>query len=390
MGIYLNNAATSWPKAEGVAEAMRDFLLSRGANLARGAAAERDINTLDMVSSCRAAVAELFEGYVERDPRYVTFCSNVTEALNIVLKGFCVAGTRVLTTSMEHNSVIRPLRSLETSRGILITILPCNSQGFLEIPVLEKALKEGADLMVLSHASNVCGSIQDLDSIAELCRRYKVPLVLDSAQTAGEIPISAEKLGLAALCFTGHKGIMGPQGMGGILWSPEFAERVEPFIEGGTGSFSEEEHHPRKLPDKFEGGTPNLPGIAGMLTALEWLERKGVDHIRQVRHERGSLLLEGLLSLESCTVYGSQTMENRLPVFALNLEGWDNGVLAYELTERYDIETRPSLHCGPLPHKTLGTFPQGALRISPGYFSTPEEIRICLEALRELAKEKKV
>ncbi len=388
MGIYLNNAATSWPKADGVADAMRDFLLSRGANLARGAAAERDITTLDMVSSCRSAVAELFEGYVERDPRYTTFCTNVTEALNVIIKGFCVSGTRVVTTSMEHNSVIRPLRSLEQSRGIHVRVLPCNAMGFLEMPVLEKALQEGVDLVVMSHASNVCGSIQDLDSVAELCRRYSVPLVLDSAQTAGEIPLSVEKLGLSALCFTGHKGIMGPQGMGGILWEPEFAEKVEPFIEGGTGSFSEDEHHPRKLPDKFEGGTPNLPGIAGMLAALEWVKAKGVDHIRQVRHQRGEELLEGLLALPGCTVYGSQTMENRLPVFALNLEGWDNGMLAYELTERYDIETRPSLHCGPLPHKTLGTFPQGALRISPGYFTTPQEIRICLEALRELAKEK--
>jgi cysteine desulfurase family protein len=389
MGIYLNNAATSWPKAEGVADAMRDFLLSRGANLARGAAAERDITTLDMVSSCRSAVAELFEGCVERDPRYATFCGNVTEALNVIIKGFCVPGTRVITTSMEHNSVIRPLRSLEQSRGISVRVLPCNAAGYLEMPVLEEALKEGADLVVMSHASNVSGSIQDLDSIAERCRHYKVPLVLDSAQTAGEIPISMEKLGLSALCFTGHKGIMGPQGMGGILWEPEFAEKVEPLIEGGTGSFSEDEHHPRKLPDKFEGGTPNLPGIAGMLTALEWVKAKGVDHIRQVRHQRGEELLQGLLSLPGCTLYGSQTMENRLPVFALNLEGWDNGMLAYELTERYDIETRPSLHCGPLPHKTLGTFPQGALRISPGYFTTPEEIRICLEALRELAKEKR-
>jgi cysteine desulfurase family protein len=389
MGIYLNNAATSWPKAEGVADAMRDFLLSRGANLARGAAAERDITTLDMVSSCRSAVAELFEGCVERDPRYATFCGNVTEALNVIIKGFCVPGTRVITTSMEHNSVIRPLRSLEQSRGISVRVLPCNVAGYLEMPVLEEALKEGADLVVMSHASNVSGSIQDLDSIAERCRHYKVPLVLDSAQTAGEIPISMEKLGLSALCFTGHKGIMGPQGMGGILWEPEFAEKVEPLIEGGTGSFSEDEHHPRKLPDKFEGGTPNLPGIAGMLTALEWVKAKGVDHIRQVRHQRGEELLQGLLSLPGCTLYGSQTMENRLPVFALNLEGWDNGMLAYELTERYDIETRPSLHCGPLPHKTLGTFPQGALRISPGYFTTPEEIRICLEALRELAKEKR-
>ena len=389
MGIYLNNAATSWPKAEGVAEAMRDFLLSRGANLARGAAAERDITTLDMVSSCRSAVAELFGGYVDRDPRYATFCSNVTEALNIILKGFCTAGSRVITTSMEHNSVIRPLRSLEKFRGIHVRVLPCTSEGFLEMPLLEEALKSGADLMVMSHASNVCGSIQDLESIADLCARYKVPLVLDSAQTAGEIDISAEKLRLSALCFTGHKGIMGPQGMGGILWNPDFAEKVEPFIEGGTGSFSEEEFHPRKLPDKFEAGTPNLPGIAGMLVALEWLESEGIDKIRRVRHERGAQLLEGLLTIPGCTVYGPHTMEHRLPVFALNLEDWDNGLLAYELTERYGIESRPSLHCGPLPHKTLGTFPQGALRLSPGYFTTSEEIQVCLEALRELAKEKR-
>ncbi len=388
MEIYLNNAATSWPKAPGVAEAMGDFLLARGANLARGAAAERDLTTLDMVTSCRGELGALLGGYCDGDSRYVTFCSNVTEALNVVLKGFCAPGMRVLTTSMEHNSVVRPLRSLE-ARGIHNTILPCNNRGFLEMSTLKEALREGADLLVLSHASNVCGAVQDIETIGELCSRYKVPLVLDAAQTAGELPIAASSMGISAVCFTGHKGLMGPQGTGGILWEPDFAARVVPLLEGGTGSFSEDEHHPVKLPDKFEAGTPNLPGIAGLLKALEWLTEEGVENIHQVRQKKGARLLEGLLALEGCTLYGPQTMEGRLPVFALNLEGWDNGMLAYELTERYGIETRPSLHCGPWPHKTLGTFPVGALRISPGYFTTHHEIDRCLEALHELCREKR-
>lgn len=382
---YMNNGATTWPKPSEVARAMSDFLLSGGANLARGAAAERDLSTLDLVMDTRERLAALFGGYERKDPRYVTFTANVTESLNVVLKGLLKDGDRVVTTSMEHNAVIRPLRGLEV-RGVEVEILPCHSEGMLPPEDLERDLEaHRTDLVVLSHASNVCGTIQPLEEIAAICRRHGVPLVLDSAQTAGLLPLDARELGLAALCFTGHKGLLGPQGIGGIIWEPGTARRCAPFVEGGTGSFSHLETQPDTLPDKFESGTPNLPGIAGLRAALIWMEAEGMDRVREREEELGCRLLEGMLDLPGITLYGRKEMAGRLPVFAMNLEGRDNGLLAQELSEKWGIETRPGLHCAPLAHRTLGSFPEGALRFSPGYFSTEEDIDFCLDALKELA-----
>ncbi len=387
MAIYLNNAATTWPKPEPVARAMYDFLISGGANLARGSAARRDLKTFNLVGDLRERVATLFGGYEGGDPRYVTFTSGVTEALNIVLKGYLRPGMRAVTTSMEHNSVIRPLRRLE-AQGMELTILRCDGKGRLDPLVLKRRLEEPADLFVLAGASNLCGAIQDLEAVAEICRERKVPLVVDAAQTAGLLPHDAESLNLAALCFTGHKALQGPQGTGGIVWRPDFAQKCLPLVEGGTGSRSHEEHQPDVLPDKFESGTPNLPGLAGLGAALEWLETEGIDKVRRREESLGERLLEGLKELPGVSLYGSSEMEGRLPVFTLNLKNFDNDALACELARRWGIETRPGIHCAPLAHQTLGSFPQGALRLSPGYFNTEEEIEVCLEALRELASPK--
>ncbi|MBR0097613.1 MAG: aminotransferase class V-fold PLP-dependent enzyme, partial [Synergistaceae bacterium] len=255
MGIYLNNAATSWPKPAEVAEAMSKFLLQSGANLARGANSERDLETLNFVLDCRFKLAEFFNGYEDQDPRYITFCANITEALNIVLRGYLKPGMKVLTSSMEHNAVMRPLRFLE-QQGVILKVLPCEPDGFLKPEVLEQELKFNKyDLMVMSHASNVSGTVQDIERIAEICKLNKLNLVLDTAQTAGVLKLDVNKLNLAALCFTGHKGLMGPQGTGGIVWRPDFAAEVTPIISGGTGSFSHLEYQPEDLPDKFESGT---------------------------------------------------------------------------------------------------------------------------------------
>jgi selenocysteine lyase/cysteine desulfurase len=402
MDVYLNNAATTWPKPRCVAEATADFLARGGANLGRGACSRRDLMTLNMVLDCRIKLAKLFDGRDDGDPRYVTFCSGVTEALNVVLKGFfkiksflrsssdSKAVMRVLSTSMEHNAVVRPLRGLE-GQGVNdpraeTVFLDCGPEGELDLGLLERTLSnEKFHLMVLSHASNVCGTIQPLEGIAELCRRAGVPLVLDSAQTAGILPISLSKLGLAALCFTGHKGLMGPQGIGGIVWNPEFASRVAPLVEGGTGSFSNVETQPLDMPDKFEAGTPNLPGIAGLHAALGWLEETGIDAIRAHENEIGERFLERLKETGG-VLYGKPTMEGRVAVFAANFPPrfpprtcpelqcfLDNGILADELSKR-GFETRPGLHCSPLGHKTLGSFPEGSLRVSPGYFNRIEDI----------------
>jgi selenocysteine lyase/cysteine desulfurase len=422
--VYLNNAATTWPKAPPVAAAVADFLTRAGGNFGRGSSSQRDLTTLNTVLDCRIGISKLLGGYDEGNPRYVTFCSGVTEALNVVLKGFLRPlladktkmkrgrSPRVLSTSMEHNAVVRPLRSLERE-GVEVTFLECGSEGTLNPDLLEETLKKGDfDLMVMSHASNVCGTVQPLEKIAELCRGADVPLVLDAAQTAGIVPISAAELGLGALCFTGHKGLMGPQGIGGILWNPDFSSRVDPLVEGGTGSYSHVETQPSDMPDKFEAGTPNLPGIAGLYAALEWLDETGIDAVAKHERELGERFLRGLRETKGALLYGKPAMEavkmgavkatgtsERLAVFSVNFLDssgglQDNGLLADRLLRLEEgkagdgvgsyrgFETRPGLHCSPLAHKTLGTFPQGSLRVSPGYFNTPEEIDFFWEAVR--------
>jgi len=386
LAIYLNNAATTWPKPEVVPKAMYDFLMNKGANLARGTAAKRDLGTMDMVMCCRENLTRIFGGFQNADPRFVTFTSNITESLNLVLKGYLKSGMKVLTSSMEHNASMRPLRRLEKNGIIDITVVQCDKEGVLHPEDVKSAMKaDRFDLMVFTHASNVCGTIQDLKSVASLCDRFGIPLVLDSAQTAGVIPISASGLNLAALCFTGHKGLMGPQGTGGVVWRPDFAEKVDWFIEGGTGSFSHLEFQPDMMPDKFEAGTPNLPGIAGLLAATEWLAKEGMDRIHSREEKLGKMVLEGLAKIPGVLLAGKKTMEGRLPVFPVNFEGLDHAEVATKLAEKHGVETRPGLHCAPSAHKTLGTWEHGgAMRVSVGYFNTEEEIKTFLAALEEL------
>ena len=380
---YLNNAATTWPKPECVADSMRDFLLYNGANSSRGTSSERDMNTMNLILDCRMKLAEFFGGYDDCNPLLVTFCANITEAINIVLRGYLKPGMKVITSSMEHNAVMRPLRRLENI-GVNVDVLTCDSEGTLHTEDLKEKLSSSHyDLMILSHASNVCGTIQPLREIAGLCREYDVPLVVDSAQTAGQVEINARELGLSALCFTGHKGLMGPQGTGGIIWEPEFSSRVEPLITGGTGSYSHMEYQPEELPDKFESGTQNLPGISGLSAALTWLRDTGVNTVAEHERETGAYFLHELLSFDDVILTGKHNMHERLSVFSFNVKGIDNGILADELS-REGFETRPGLHCAPSAHKTLGTFPQGALRVSPGYFTRLKEIDMFMAALSKI------
>ena len=380
MAVYLNNAATTWPKPEIVADSMRNFLINGGANSSRGTSSARDMSTMNLILDCRIKLAELFNGYDNRNPLLITFTANITESLNIVLRGFLRPGMSVLTSSMEHNAVMRPLRALE-SKGVKLDILQADSTGSLSPDDLSAKLADNVyDLAVFSHASNVSGTLQDISLLAEICRKNNLPLVLDSAQTAGLIDIDAEELNLAALCFTGHKSLMGPQGTGGIVWNPDFAARVEPIITGGTGSYSHLEIQPEDLPDKFESGTPNLPGIAGLNAALGWLNETGINNIANKEREIGAYFLERLKTFNDVILTGKSDMNNRLPVFAFNVKDIDNGILADELSCA-GFETRPGLHCAPIAHKTLNTFPQGALRVSPGYFTSIDEIDAFFAAL---------
>ena len=381
--MYLNNAATTWPKPECVARAMSEFLLKGGANSSRGSSSERDMNTMNIILDCRIKLAEFFGGSDDANPILVTFTANITEAINVVLRGFLKPGMRAITTSMEHNAVMRPLRELE-QKGVNLCVLGCDSEGRLDPSKLERELSASKyDLMIMSHASNVCGTVQPLEEAAHICAKFGVPLVADTAQTAGVLELNASELGLAALCFTGHKGLMGPQGTGGIIWEPEFASRVEPIITGGTGSYSHLEYQPEELPDKFEAGTPNLPGIAGLNAALGWLKDTGIKNVADREHELGGCLLERLKSIDGVMLTGHDDMNGRVSVFSFNVRGQDNGILADELS-RSGFETRPGLHCAPSAHKTLGTFPQGALRVSPGYFNTQNDIDEFVSALKDI------
>ena len=378
---YLNNAATTWPKPECVAEAMSNFLLNNGANSSRGSSSERDMSTMNLVLDCRMKLAELFGGYDDKNPLLVTFTSNITESINIILRGYLKPGMNAITTSMEHNAVMRPLRALG-KQGVGVKVIACDSEGRMNPDDLMRELSQTKyDLVVMSHASNVCGTVQPLEKAADICAKFGVPLAADTAQTAGVLSLNAEELGLAALCFTGHKGLFGPQGTGGIVWRPEFAERVTPLVTGGTGSYSHLEIQPEDMPDKFEAGTPNLPGIAGLNAALDWLNTTGLKNIAEREQVLGSRLLDGLVRMKGVSLTGKHDMDGRLPVFAFNVEGVDNGTLADRLS-RLGFETRPSLHCAPGAHKTLGTFPEGALRVSPGYFNTEDDIDEFLESLR--------
>ena len=385
MVIYLNNAATSWPKPESVGWNMSDFISYGGANHARGSTSPRDMETMSLVLLCREKIAELFKGHEGADSRYVTFTSNITESLNIVIKGFVRPGMRILTSSMEHNSVIRPLREME-HLGARVDVLPCDATGYLREKTFEEALQTPVDLFVLSHASNVSGTLQNLPFFAEMCAREKIPLVLDSAQTAGDIPINTAELQLAALCFTGHKGLLGPQGIGGVVWHPEFASRCTPLMTGGTGSFSHEKDHPTAMPDKFEAGTPNLPGLAGLLAALEWIDSQGLEKIHAKKNYLTQMLLEGLHNLQGIEFYGPDTETPRMSVVSINIDGMDNATAAQQLSSNWGIETRPGLHCSPLAHQTLGTYPQGTLRLSPGFFNTEEEIEHAVSGIGVLSR----
>ena len=383
--VYMNNAATTWPKPQEVPDAVYAFMTRDGANASRGSASERDIKSLDILFTARAKAAKLFGGYAKANPKYVTLTSNVTHSLNIVIKGFVKSGMRVVTTSMEHNSVIRPLREAQKS-GVAVEVIQASLRGYVDPKKFSEAALERTDLAVVSHCSNVCGSVQPVEEIAEICAKRGIPLVVDCAQTGGILPLNASELGLAALCFTGHKGLFGPQGTGGIVWKPEFAEQCSPLMEGGTGSLSHEETQPDVMPDKFEAGTSNLPGFAGLDAALDWIERTGIEAIREREEKLGARLEEGLLSIKGLRLLGSARGESpRLPVYAFNVDGKDNGEFANDLSMTYGIEGRPGLHCAPLAHRTLGTFPEGALRLSPGYYTTEDEIDYTIESIRALA-----
>ncbi len=380
--IYLDNAATSFPKPPQVVDAIVHFLTKIGANAGRSGH-RLSVEAGRIIYETREALAELFH---IPDPLRIVFGHNVTEMLNLVLRGFLRPGDHVVTSSMEHNSVMRPLRALERE-GVEVTVVPCSPEGLLDPVELERALRPNTRLIVLNHASNVTGTILPVREAGRIARRYGTFLLVDAAQTAGAYPIDAEADGIDFLAFTGHKGLFGPTGTGGLYIGPRvLLEELRPLKRGGTGSRSELEEQPDFLPDKYESGTQNAAGLAGLGAGVRFILETGVEEIRRHEMELTALLLEGLSSIERVRLYGPQDLSSRVGIVSFNIEGMEPSEVALALDEEFGIMCRPGLHCAPSAHKTIGTFPRGTVRFSVGFFNTREEVEKAIEAVKKIAR----
>lgn len=374
--VYLDNGATSFPKAPGVVDAMVGYITKVGSNVNRGA---YDISHTaeQIVFETRVQLVEFFEG---DKPENVVFTRNITESLNVLLKGFLKPGDRVLTSSVEHNAVMRPLHSLELN-GIWIDRAPCSVEGDLDLAAFERLIRPDTRLVLMTHASNVCGTVLDLKAVGEICRAHDIRFVVDAAQTGGVLPVSMKTFQADAIAFTGHKGLLGPQGMGGFVIRDSFVSQVAPLIEGGTGSRSDSEVQPEFMPDKFESGTPNIPGIYGLNAAMKYILETGRNLIHEKEMTLTHHFLEGLKVMEHVRIIGKQGTDNRTAVVSVDFPNEDNGLIAHYLDHDFGIKTRCGMHCAPAAHKTLDTFPKGTVRFSFGFFNTFAEVDYTLRVI---------
>ncbi|WP_314358474.1 aminotransferase class V-fold PLP-dependent enzyme [uncultured Veillonella sp.] len=382
--IYLDNASTTFPKAPNVASAMADYITNCGININRGSySLAYDVE--DTIYTTRQQLNTLFNGH---DPSHVVFTQNVTMSLNMIIKGLLKAGDHVLVSSMEHNAVMRPLTQL-LDEGITFDTIPCDSTGSIQMDSIEPLIRPNTVALIINHASNVCGTIQPLKSIGPICKAHNLQFIVDAAQTAGVIPIDVKACHIDALCFTGHKGLLGPQGIGGIILTKEMAQTLTPLIAGGTGSFSHLETMPTHMPDAFEAGTLNLPGIIGLNEGLDYIESQGMENIHNHELVLTQSFLEGLQSIDGINIVGKQNIQDRTAVVSITIDGMDPANIAYELESTYHIMTRVGLHCAPRAHQTLGTYPEGTVRFSFGYANTHKDVESALSALHRIVKNTK-
>ena len=377
--IYLDNAATSFPKPEGVSDRMKYYLDCVGANVNRSvytAAQEAGMTTLAL----RQRLAALFR--FPEMPTHVILTPGATAGLNMIISGLLHGGGHCIVSSMEHNAVMRPLLRLP---GVEVSRIPCGSDGIADIDALPGLFRPDTKLVIMAHASNVCGAVQDAAAVGRICGERGVPFALDAAQTAGHLPIDFQALGLAAMAVPGHKGLLGPGGVWALLLRHDFAEKLTPLIAGGTGSASDSEYLPPYLPDRFESGTANIPGYYGWEAALRFIEERGVDTLRQHEMALCRRFLDGLEDIPHVRMVGPRELERRVGVISVDFLRRDNGEAAYALETEHGILTRCGLHCAPSAHKTLGTFPQGTVRFSLGWANTERDVDAALEAIRTLA-----
>lgn len=378
--IYLDNAATSFPKPAGVSARMKEYMDSVGATINRsvyGAAQDAGLVTLRL----RERLARLFS-FPEK-PTHVILTPGATAGLNFILKGFLRPGDHCLVSSMEHNAVMRPLLQLQ---GVEFDRIPCDEEGRLDPAAMLPLIRPNTRLCVMAHGSNVCGTVQDAAAVGAICAEHGIAFALDAAQTAGHIPIDFQALHLSALCVPGHKGLLGPSGIGALLLRDDFAHALTPLLAGGTGSASDSEYLPDYLPDRFESGTPNLPGIYGFEEALRFIEETGIDALRAHELELTARFLEGLRTIPNLRLCGTEDLSRRVGVISVDFTQADNAEAAFRLESEFGILTRCGLHCAPSAHKTLGTFPQGTVRFSLGFSSTAADVDAALAALRAISE----
>lgn len=379
MEIYLDNSSTTFPKPKSVADAMYDYIVNIGGNSGRG----NYSNSLES-SRCIYNTRELVCNFFGFDnPRNVVFTNNITTSLNILIKGLLKNGDHIITSSMEHNSVLRPLLESKDRIDVNIDIVEANKTGFIDTNDIKKKINNKTKLILITQASNVTGSIQDIKSIGEICYKNDIFFIIDSAQGAGVLDINMKDIHANAIAFTGHKSLLGPQGIGGFIIDDKLNDNCSSLIQGGTGSLSYSLTQPDFLPDKFESGTQNVPGIYGLFASIKFINSIGLNTIYEHNKYLMNHLLQGLLNIPEITVYGDISGNNITTCISINAKSLDPSELGY-LLEQEGIKTRSGLHCSPLAHKTIGTYPNGTVRISISYFNTIQDIEFTLITLKKI------
>ena len=382
MKVYLDNASTSFPKPKIVADSIYNYLTNIGGNPGR-ANHSNALESNRYLFLAREAIANFFNfNKIEN----VIFTSNITSSLNILINGILKPGDHVITSSMEHNSVIRPLYNLKETRDVELDIIPANSNGIIDASLISKSIKSNTKLIILTHASNVTGSIQPIQEIGAICKENNIFFILDSAQSAGVLNVDFEKFNLNALAFTGHKSLLGPQGIGGFIIDDKLNEICNPYILGGTGSLSHSLIQPDFLPDKFESGTLNIPGIIGLYEAIKFIQKEGLNTIYEHNSNLRSYLVNEILNMNNFSIHGELSPLYSTSCVSITHSKLDVNELSFILDSDFGISNRSGLHCAPIAHKTIGTLPDGTVRLSLGYFNTLDEIKYTIDSLNKINK----
>jgi cysteine desulfurase/selenocysteine lyase len=374
--IYLDNAATSFPKPKETIDFLNDFVLNIGGNPGRSGHT-LSLDAARFIFEAREKLADLIHA---GDSERIIFTQNGTESLNLAILGLLKEKDHVVTTSLEHNSVMRPLMFLNKEKGVDVSVAQCAPNGKLDVEDIKKLIRKGTKAVVINHGSNIIGTVQPVGEIKRAIG--EITLIVDACQTVGSFPVNIKEDGIDILCFSCHKSLYGIQGLGAIYIRNGI--ELTPLKFGGTGSRSESIEQPLFLPDRYESGTPNTPGIAALLGGLSFIERTGIGTIIRKKQDMRQSILGRLSDIPEAVIYGDKDDRNQLPVISFNIKDKLPSEVGYELNKR-EIYTRVGLHCAPMAHRTIGTFPEGTVRVAPGYFTTEEEIDIVIEAVREIA-----